>query len=66
MLAGLLTLTGTILEAADDSFWLCSIFYLAAIVVGFAGEYWRGQYLVVGCNPSVSKETTRPINVNRK
>ena len=59
VLAGLFMMPGTILEAADDSFWLCSIFYLAAIVVGFAGEYWRGQYLVVGCNPSVSKETKR-------
>ena len=66
MLAGLFMMPGTILEAADDSFWLCSIFYLAAIVVGFAGEYWRGQYLVVGCNPSVSKETKRRINVNRR
>ena len=66
VLAGLFMMPGTILEAADDSFWLCSIFYLAAIVVGFAGEYWRGQYLVVGCNPSVSKETKRRINVNRR
>lgn len=66
VLAGLFMMPGTILEAADDSFWLCSIFYLAAIVVGFAGEYWRGQYLVVGCNPSVSEETKRRINVNRK
>ena len=48
VLAGLFMMPGTILEAADDSFWLCSIFYLAAIVVGFAGEYWRGKYLVVG------------------
>lgn len=66
VLAGLFMMPGTILEAADDSFWLCSIFYLAAIVVGFAGEYWRGQYLVVGCNPSVSKETKRRINANRR
>ena len=66
VLAGLFMMPGTILEAADDSFWLCSIFYLAAIVVGFAGEYWRGQYLVVGCNPSVSKETKHRINVNRR
>lgn len=56
----------TLLNEDPDNFWLCCFFYGAAICLCFVGEYIRGRYLLLYCNPSVSRETRRRFRVNMR
>ena len=61
---GFLVSPGTLFSEDADNFWLCSFFYGAAICLCFVGEYLRGRYLLLYCNPSVSDETRKRSRVN--
>ena len=56
----------TLLNEDPDNFWLCCFFYGAAICLCFVGEYIRGRYLLLYCNPSVSRETRKRFRVNMR
>ena len=63
---GFLVSPGTLFSEDADNFWLCSFFYGAAICLCFVGEYLRGRYLLLYCNPSVSDETRKRSRVNMR
>lgn len=56
----------SILNEKQDNFWLCCLFFASAIALYLLGEYIRGRYLLLYCNPSVSAETKRRSGKNMK
>lgn len=63
---GIIGAPASLLYERQDNFWLCCLFLAAAIGLFFAGEYIRGRYLLLYCNPSVSEETRRRTRKNMK
>lgn len=59
LIAGGMAIPWGILDERSDNFWLACIFYASAVGLCFVGLYLRGRYLILYCNPSVSKETRR-------
>lgn len=64
--AGFLGTPASIMSEKQDNFWLSCFFFAAAIGLCFAGEYMKGRYLLLYCNPSVSAETRRRSGKNMK
>lgn len=66
VLAGIIGAPSLFLYEKHDSFWLSCLLFAVAIVLCFLGEYIRGRYLLLYCNPSVSAETRRRSGRNMK